>query len=123
MIQPRSIVVIADNSGAKVGRIFKVLGSAAKRYAMIGDLVVLSVQKAEPRKAVKKKDVHHAVVVRSKKETKRRDGSYVRFDENAVVLVEKGKKEPVGGRVFGPIPREIAEKGFQTIASRAAEIV
>jgi large subunit ribosomal protein L14 len=123
MLQPRSIVVIADNSGAKVGRIFKVLGSAAKRYAMIGDIVVLSVQKAEPRKSVKKKDVLHAVVVRSVKETKRRDGSYIRFDENAVVILEKGKKEPLAGRVFGPIPREIAEKGFQTIASRAAEIV
>lgn len=123
MLQPRSIVVIADNSGAKVGRIFKVLGSAAKRYAYIGDVVVLSVQKAEPRKAVKKKDVLHAVVVRSVNATKRRDGSYVRFDENAVVILEKGKKEPLAGRVFGPIPREIAEKGFQTIASRAAEIV
>ena len=123
MIQPRSIVVIADNSGGKVGRIFKVLGSAAKRYATIGDLVVLSVQKAEPRKGVKKKDVLHAVVVRSVNATKRRDGSYIRFDENAVVILEKGKKEPLAGRVFGPIPRELAEKGFQTIASRAAEIV
>ena len=123
MLQPRSIVVIADNSGAKIGRIFKVLGSAAKRYAKIGDIVVLSVQKAEPRKAVKKKDVLHAVVVRSVKETKRRDGSYIRFDENAVVILEKGKKEPLAGRVFGPIPRELAEKGFKTIASRAAEIV
>lgn len=123
MIQPRSIVQIADNSGAKVGRIFKVLGSAAKRYATIGELVVLSVQKAEPRKAVKKKDVLHAVVVRSKNATRRKDGSYIRFDENAVVILEKGKKEPLAGRVFGPIPREIAEKGFKTISSRAAEIV
>lgn len=123
MLQPRSIVNIADNSGAKIGRIFKVLGSAAKRYAMIGDIVVLSVQKAEPRKSVKKKDVLHAVVVRSVKETKRKDGSYIRFDENAVVILEKGKKEPLAGRVFGPIPREMAEKGFQTIASRAPEIV
>jgi len=123
MLQPRSIVVIADNSGAKIGRIFKVLGSAAKRYAKVGDIVVLSVQKAEPRKAVKKKDVLHAVVVRSVNAMKRRDGSYIRFDENAVVILEKGKKEPLAGRVFGPIPREISEKGFQTIASRAAEIV
>ncbi len=123
MLQPRSIVNIADNSGAKVGRIFKVLGSAAKRYAMVGDIVVLSVQKAEPRKSVKKKDVLHAVVVRSVNATKRKDGSYIRFDENAVVVLEKGKKEPLAGRVFGPIPREISEKGFQTISSRAAEIV
>lgn len=123
MLQPRSIVVIADNSGAKIGRIFKVLGSAAKRYAYIGDIVVLSVQKAEPRKSVKKKDVLHAVVVRSVNATKRKDGSYIRFDENAVVILEKGKKEPLAGRVFGPIPRELSEMGFQTIASRAQEIV
>lgn len=123
MIQPRSIVNIADNSGAKVGRIFKVLGSSKKRYATLGDVVVLSVQKAEPRKMVKKKDVLHAVVVRSVNASRRRDGSYVRFDENAVVILEKGKKEPLAGRVFGPIPREIAEKGFQTISSRAPEIV
>src|SRR4051812_11097546 len=123
MIQPRSIVKIADNTGAKIGRIFKVLGSSKKRYAEIGDIVVLSVQKAEPRKAIKKKDVLHAVVVRQKKASRRKDGSYVRFDENAVVIIEKGKKEPVAGRVFGPIPREVAEAGFKTIASRAPEIV
>lgn len=123
MIQPRSIVKIADNSGAKIGRIFKVLGSSKKRYAEIGEIVVLSVQKAEPRKAIKKKDVLHAVVVRQLKPTRRKDGSYIRFDENAVVIIEKGKKEPIAGRVFGPIPREIGEAGFKTIASRAAEIV
>ncbi len=123
MIQPRSIVNIADNSGAKIGRIFKVLGASHKRWAEIGEIVVLSVQKAEPRKAAKKKDVLHAVVVRQVKPTRRKDGSYVRFDENAVVIIEKGKKEPIAGRIFGPIPREIAEAGFKTIASRAAEIV
>jgi large subunit ribosomal protein L14 len=123
MIQPRSIVKIADNSGGKVGRIFKVLGASKKRYAELGEVVVLSVQKAEPRKAVKKKDVLHAVVVRQIKATRRKDGSYIRFDENAVVIIEKGKKEPIAGRVFGPIPREVAEAGFKTIASRAAEIV
>ncbi len=123
MIQPRSIVRITDNSGAKIGRIFKVLGSSKKRYAELGDLVVLSVQKAEPRKAIKKKDVLQAVVVRQVKAFRRQDGSYIRFDENAVVILEKGKKEPIAGRVFGPIPRELSEKGFQTIASRAPEIV
>jgi len=123
MIQPRTIVNIADNSGAKIGRIFKVLGASKKRYAEIGEVVVLSVQKAEPRKAVKKKDVLHAVVVRQVKATRRKDGSYVRFDENAVVIIEKGKKEPIAGRIFGPIPREVAEAGFKTIASKAAEIV
>ena len=123
MIQPRSIVKIADNSGAKIGRIFKVLGSSKKRYAELGEIVVLSVQKAEPRKAIKKKDVLHAVVVRQIKATRRSDGSYIRFDENAVVIIEKGKKEPIAGRIFGPIPREVAEAGFKTIASRASEIV
>jgi large subunit ribosomal protein L14 len=123
MIQPRAIVRITDNCGAKVGRIFKVLGSSKKRYAEIGDLVVLSVQRAEPRKAIKKKDVLTAVVVRQVKAYRRKDGTYIRFDENAVVIIEKGKKEPIAGRIFGPIPRELQEKGFQTIASRAPEIV
>ncbi|MDO8564753.1 MAG: 50S ribosomal protein L14 [bacterium] len=123
MIQPRSIVIVADNSGAKIGRIFKVLGSSKKRYARIGELVVLSVQKAEPRKAVKKKDVLHAVVVRSRAAMRRRDGSYIRFDENAVVIVEKDKKEPIAGRVFGPMPRELGEHGFHTILSKASEVV
>ena len=123
MIQPRSIVKIADNSGAKIGRIFKVLGATRKRYAEIGEVVVLSVQKAEPRKAIKKKDVLRAVVVRQTKPKRRKDGSYIRFDENAVVIIEKDKKEPIAGRIFGPIPREIGEAGFKTIASRAPEIV
>lgn len=123
MIQPRTLVTIADNSGAKIGRIFKVLGSAGKRYAEIGELVVLSVQSAEPRKAVKKKDVLQAVVVRQRKPFKRKDGSYVRFDENAVVILEKDKKEPRAGRIFGPIPRELQELGYQTIISRAPEVV
>ena len=123
MIQPRSIVNIADNSGAKIGRIFKVLGSSKKRYAELGEVVVLSVQKAEPRKTIKKKDVLHAVVVRQTKASRRKDGSYIRFDENAVVIIEKDKKEPVAGRIFGPIPREVGEAGFKTIASRAPEIV
>src|SRR3984957_13739782 len=123
MIQPRSIVKITDNCGAKVGRIFKVLGSSKKRYAEIGDLVILSVQKAEPRKTIKKKDVLQAVVVRQRKPFRRKDGSYVRFDENSVVVLTKGTKEPIAGRIFGPIPRELAERGFQTIASKAPEIV
>lgn len=123
MIQPRTIVQIADNSGAKLGRIFKVLGSSKKRTASLGELVVLSVQKAEPRKSVKKKDVLYAVVVRQKSPYRRKDGTYVRFDENAVVILDNQKKEPMAGRVFGPIPREIGEKGFQTIISKAPEVV
>lgn len=123
MLQPRSIVSIADNTGAKIGRVFKVPGSSKKRYAEIGEIVIISIQKAEPRKAVKKKDIHRAVVVRQKKAFRRKDGSYVRFDENAVVLIDKTKGEPIGGRVFGPIPRELSEKGYQKIASLAPEIV
>ena len=123
MIQPRSIVNITDNSGGKIGRIFKVLGSSKKRYARIGDIVVLSVQKAEPRKVIKKKDVLQAVVVRQRSPFRRKDGSYIRFDENAVVIVEKGKQDPIAGRVFGPIPREMEEMGYQKIASLAPEIV
>lgn len=123
MIQPRSIIKIADNSGGQIGRVFKVLGGSKKRYASIGDLIVLSVQKAQPRKGVKKKDVLKAVVVRQKKPFRRKDGSYIRFDENAVVILEKEGLEPIAGRIFGPIPREIAERGFQTIISRAPEVV
>jgi large subunit ribosomal protein L14 len=123
MIQDRTLVKIADNSGGQIGRIFKVLGSSKKRYAELGDEVVLSIQTAQPRKSVKKKDIHRAVVVRTKKAYRRKDGSYVRFDENAVVLVEKGKKEPKANRVFGPIPREVIERGYQKIGSLAPEIV
>jgi len=123
MIQPQSIVKIADNTGAKIGRVFKVPGSSKKRYARIGEIVVLSVQVAEPRKMVKKKDVLHAVVVRTKQPLRRKDGSYIRFDENAVVIIDKVKKEPKANRVFGPIPREIAELGYQKIASLAPEVL
>lgn len=123
MVQDRSIVKIADNTGAKVGRVFKVLGGSKKRYARLGELVIISVQTAEPRKAVKKKEVLQAVVVRQKAPFRRKDGTYLRFDENAVVILEKGKQDPKGGRIFGPIPREIAELGYQKIASLAPEIV
>ncbi len=123
MIQPQTIVKIADNTGGKLGRVFKVLGGSKKRYARIGDTVVLSIQTVEPRKQVKKKEVLHAIVVRQKKSFRRKDGSYIRFDENAVVIIEKGKKEPKGGRIFGPIPRELSELGFQKIVSLAPEIV
>ena len=94
---------------------------ARKRYAQIGDIVVVSVKVAEPRKAVKKKDVLRAVVVRQRKSFRRKDGTYIRFDDNAVVILDG--KEPKGGRIFGPIPREIKEKGFNTIASLAQEMV
>ena len=126
MIQDRTLVKIADNSGGQIGRVFKVLGGSKKRYAEVGDEVVISIQTAQPRKAVKKKEVHKAVVVRQTKAMRRADGSYVRFDENAVVLITgsgKEPKEPKASRVFGPIPREIAERGYQRIATLAPEIV
>jgi len=121
MLQLRSIVDVADNSGAKKVGVFKVLGGSRKRYAQIGDIVVVSVKEAEPRKAVKKKDVLRAVVVRQKKSYRRKDGTYIKFDDNAVVILDG--MEPKGGRIFGPIPREIKERGFNTIASLAEEVV
>jgi large subunit ribosomal protein L14 len=121
MIQERSILKVADNSGAKFVRCFRILGGTRRRYARIGDIVVASVQSAEPRKAIKKKDIIRALVVRTRQATRRKDGSYVRFDDNAVVVIEKG--EPKGTRIFGPIPREVKEKGYDTIASLAQELV
>jgi large subunit ribosomal protein L14 len=122
MIQERSILKVADNSGAKVVRCFRVLGGSKRRYAGVGDIVVASIQSAEPRKAVKKKDVVKVLVVRTKNAIRRADGSYVRFDENAVVLVD-AKKEPVATRIFGPLPRELKEKGFEKLMTMAEEIV
>ena len=121
MLQLRSIVDVADNSGAKKVGVFKVLGGSKRKYAQIGDIVVVSVKSAEPRKAVKKKDVLKAVVVRQRNPFRRKDGSYIRFDDNAVVILDG--KEPKGGRIFGPIPREIKDRGFATIASLAQELV
>ncbi len=125
MLQPQSIVTVADNSGAKVARVFKVLGGSKRRYAELGDVVVVSVQTAEPRKPVKKKDIYKAVIVRQSKPFRRANGSYVRFDDNAVVLIEKQGKTmgPKGNRVFGPVPRDLIEKGWQSIASLAPEVV
>jgi large subunit ribosomal protein L14 len=123
MIQNETLVKITDNAGGTVGKVFKILGSSKKRYATLGELVVISVKVASPRKAVKKKDVHEAVVVRTRSAYRRKDGSYIRFDDNAVVLLEKGKLDPKAGRVFGPIPRELAEKGFQKIISLAQEVI
>ena len=122
MIQERSILKVADNSGAKIVRCFRILGGTRRRYARVGDTIVASVQSAEPRKAVKKKDIVRTVVVRTKTALRRKDGSYVRFDENAVVIVN-AKKEPVATRVFGPLPRELKERGYEKIMTMAEEIV
>ncbi len=123
MIQAGTIVNITDNAGGKVGNVFKILGGSHRRYAELGDLVVISVRSAEPRKGVKKKDVHHAVVVRTRNAFRRKDGSYIRFDDNAVVILEKDKQDPKAGRIFGPIPRELAERGYQKIISLAPEVI
>ena len=125
MLQHQTLVNVTDNTGAKIARVFKVLGSSKKRYAEIGDLVVIAIQTAEPRKALKKKDVVRAVVVRQKKAFRRADGSYIKFDDNAVVVVEAKKKEfeTKGNRVFGPIPRELAMGKFKKVATLAPEVV
>jgi large subunit ribosomal protein L14 len=123
MIQPQTLVKVTDNSGARVARVFKVLGGSRRRYARLGDTVVCAVQTAEPRKQVKKKDVLHGVVVRQCQPYRRPDGSYITFDENAIVIIDKGTTDPRANRVFGPIPREIAERGYQKIASMAPEVV
>ncbi len=123
MIQTETLVKITDNAGGTIGKVFKILGASHKRYATLGEIVVISVKQATPRKGVKKKDVHHAVVVRTRNAFRRKDGSYIRFDDNAVVILDKGKKEPKAGRVFGPIPRELGEKGFQKIISLAPEVI
>lgn len=123
MIQPQTLVKICDNAGGKIGRVFKVMGSSKKRTAEIGDLVTLSVQSAEPRKEVKKGDVVHGVVVRQRKAVRRADGSYIRFDDNAVVLVDKENGVPRGNRVFGPVPRELNTAGYGQIISLANEVV
>ena len=121
MIQHRTMLNVADNSGAKLVQCIKVLGGTRRRYAGIGDIVVVSVKIAEPRKPVKRKEVHRALIVRQKNALRRPDGSYIRFDDNAVVILDG--QEPKGGRIFGPIPREIKEKGFNKIVSLAEEIV
>lgn len=123
MIQVQSRVRVADNTGAKEGQVFKVLGGSRRRYARIGDRVVFSVKTSEPRKQVKKKDVLHGVVVRQNRPYRRKDGSYISFDDNAVVVIEKGEKQPRGGRIFGPIPRELGEKGYQKIVSMAQDVM
>lgn len=121
MIQTRSMLKVADNSGAKLLQVIKVLGGSRRRYARIGDLIVASVKIAEPRKPVKKKDVVRAVIVRQRAPWRRPDGSYVRFDDNAAVIVDGF--EPKGGRIFGPIARELRDRGFIKIISLASEVV
>ena len=124
MIQNQTLLNVADNSGAKLLYVIKVLGGSRRRYARIGDIVVASVKSAEPRKQVKKKDVVVAVIVRQKQSFRRKDGSYIRFDENAAVILEgKKSQEPRGGRMFGPMPRELRDLGYTKIISLAQKVL
>ena len=122
MIQPRSILEVADNSGAKRVRCIKVMGGSQRRYARIGDIVVVSVREAIPESNIKKGEKAKAVVVRTKKEHRRPDGSYIRFDQNAVVLIN-AQNEPIGTRIFGPVARELRWKDFMKIISLAPEVL
>ena len=122
MIQAESKLKVADNSGAKRIKCFKVLGGSRRRYARIGDIIVASVKASEPRGGVKKGDVVRAVVVRQRQTLHRKDGSYIRFDENAAVIID-AQNQPKGTRVFGPIARELREKGFAKIISQAPEVL
>ena len=123
MIQVQSMLKVADNAGAKKVQCIRVLGGYKKRYARIGEVVTVAVKEAVPHAAIKKGDVLRAVIVRTKKEIRRKDGTYLRFDENACVIIEKDKKEMKGTRVFGPIAREVRRAGYFKIASLAPEVL
>ena len=122
MIQQESVVKVADNSGAKRALVIRVLGGTRRRYAGLGDVVIVAVKDALPNGTVKKSDVARAVVVRTAKETRRKDGSYIRFDENAVVIINDAG-EPRATRIFGPVGRELREKRFMKIVSLAPEVI
>ncbi|OUO35820.1 50S ribosomal protein L14 [Olsenella sp. An290] len=120
MIQMQTMLTVADNSGAKTVRCIKVLGGSKRRYAGLGDVIIGAVQEATPGAGVKKKDVVRCVIVRTKKETRRKDGSYIRFDQNACVIVNK-EGEPKGTRIFGPVARELRDRKYMKIVSLAPE--
>ncbi|HEY2165274.1 MAG TPA: 50S ribosomal protein L14 [Gemmatimonadaceae bacterium] len=122
MIQQESMVKVADNSGAKRALVIRVLGGTRRRYAGLGDVVIVAVKDALPNGTVKKSDVARAVVVRTAKETRRKDGSYIRFDENAVVIINE-EGEPRATRIFGPVARELREKRYMKIVSLAPEVI
>lgn len=122
MIQTESVLDVADNSGAKKLKTIKVLGGSKRRYASVGDIVVVAVREALPNGKVKKGDIHRAVIVRTKKEIRRADGTYIRFDVNSAVLVNKDG-EPIGTRIFGPVARELRAKSYMRIVSLAPEVL
>ncbi|EKD43080.1 MAG: hypothetical protein ACD_72C00467G0001 [uncultured bacterium] len=123
MMQHRSMIKVADNTGAKLLQCIRVLGGYKKRYGQTGDIVTCVVKEAAPHGTVKKSEVVHAVIVRQRKEIRRADGTYIRFDENAAVIVDRKSKEPKGTRIFGPVSRELRTKGFQKIISLAPEVL
>ena len=123
MIQHRSMLKVADNSGAKIVQCIRVLGGYKKRYAQIGDIITVAVKSAQPHGAIKKGQVLHAVVVRQRKEKRRPSGIYIRFDDNAVVIIEKKNKEIKGTRIFGPVARELRDKGYSKLISLAPEVL
>lgn len=122
MLQQESIAIVADNTGAKIAYVIKVPGGSKRRYARVGDVVVVSIKSASPRGTVKRKSIQKAVVVRTRRTIRRKDGSGIRFDDNAVVIIN-ADGNPLGTRVFGPIARELREKGYQKIISLAPEVV
>lgn len=123
MIQHMSMLKVADNSGAKLVRCIRVLGGYKKRYARVGDLITIAVRSAQPHSAVKKGQVLHAVIVRQRKEVRRSNGIYIRFDDNAVVIVDKKSKELKGTRIFGPVARELRAAGYTKLISLAPEVL
>ena len=123
MLQVRSLVKVADNTGAKIVNVFSVNGKNGKRFARLGDVIVGSVRQVSPGGQVKKGDKVYGVIVRTRKEWRREDGSYIRFDENAIVLVNKDTTDPRGSRIFGPVSRELRERGYMKIVSLAPEVI
>jgi large subunit ribosomal protein L14 len=123
MIQTESVVKVADNSGAKTVLCIRPIGGTRKRYAQVGDIIVCTVKTAEPRKAIKKHQIVRAVVIRQKQPKRRKDGSYIRFDDNAVVILDAKTKEPKGTRILGPVAREVREQGFDKISTLTKELV
>ena len=123
MLQRESNLKVADNSGAKIAKIIGIPGASKRRYASLGDIVVVAIQKALPNSGIKRHEVLKGVIVRTHKEVGRKDGTYIRFDDNALVIIDPKNKSPKGTRIFGPVAREVKERGFDKIASLAPEVL
>lgn len=123
MIQPKTKLKVADNTGAKIIQCIRVLRGSSGKYGRVGDMIVGTVKEAEPRKEIKKGSIVRAVIIRTKKEIRRKDGTYLRFDDNACVIIDPVTKEPKGTRIIGPVAREVKEKGFEKVAGLAEELL